>query len=98
MSIEFTKEESEYLQHCMALGTTVATGLPIPNVFAEKIYQWIASGVHRTTLEKLAPERAAKVEEMMNACRARGETLQDTEARIADLINSVQAEQKKNAH
>lgn len=98
-TIDITDEESVYLQFCMVLGTTVVMNLPIADLIVERINAAILSGVHRSTLEKLAPERAKEVAQMMQQSLDRGDTLDDLRGAITETIDKAQALSRgKNAN
>lgn len=89
--IEITDEEAEYLEFCMALGTTIVAGLPIADLFVERVITGINNGSHRRLSEKINPERAAQVAEMTVRHQASGETLDELKQRVGDTITQAQA-------
>lgn len=98
-TMDITDAESEYLQFCMVLGTTVVMGLPIADLIVERIDAAIRAGVHRTSLEKLAPERAKEVAQMMQRSVDRGDSLADLKGAITQAIDKAQALSRgKNAN
>lgn len=98
-TMDITDAESEYLQFCMVLGTTMVMGLPVADIIVEKIDAAIRAGVHRSSLEKLSPERAKEIAQMMQQSLARGDTIDDIKGTIAKTIDKAQSLSRgKNAH
>jgi len=97
-TITLTEEESLYLQNCIALSTIVATnvGTACVPVMAEYVLSAIYAGHHRSVLPKLAPERAAQIDAIME--ENPNMTLEERKARLEVLADQIADIRKSRAN